>query len=129
MSFPRTDRHNSTASSNGSPSLPPNDDSIDPSNMLYNDRQNYQIIFSNDSRFFDTSLHLFESYRDRGYVEVEKKKSKKKPSYNSNNLKPSSNGFNGRWRPRTSGFSSNNTNQRNSNGLTNTPSFLRNRSK
>ncbi|CAF3334073.1 unnamed protein product [Rotaria socialis] len=127
MSFKHQRRTNSTTSSNTTPSLPPNDETMDPSNLLYNDRQNYQIIFSNDSRFFDTSLHLFKSYCDLGYIKVDKKKSKKNPpsSSSSNTLRPPSSGLS-RWRPKTTGFSSDFDAQRNSNGLSNKISFLRN---
>ncbi|CAF1251257.1 unnamed protein product [Rotaria magnacalcarata] len=129
MSFKHQRRINSTTSSNTTPSLLPDDETMDPSNLLYNDRQNYQIIFSNDSRFFDTSLHLFKSYCDLGYIKVDKKKSKKNPpsSSSSNTLRPPSSGLNSRWRPRTTGFSSDFDAQRNSNGLSNKLSFLRNR--
>jgi len=68
----------STSSSNTMPTRSWNEQQIDPSNILYNDHQNYQIIFTNDSRFFDTSLHLFKSYRDLGYIPLDNKKSKKK---------------------------------------------------
>jgi hypothetical protein len=58
-----------------------NEQPIDPSNILYNDRQNYQVIFTNDSRFFDTSLHLFKSYCDLEYIKSDKKKSRKSLLY------------------------------------------------
>jgi len=79
-----------------------NEQKMDPSNILYNDHQNYQIIFTNDSRFFDTSLHLFKSYCDLGYIQLNDKKSKKKL----NTLKPQANGHENRSRSQT-GFSSN----------------------
>lgn len=40
----------------------------DTSNRLYDDRDHFQSIFTNDSRFFDTSLHLFKSYAELGYI-------------------------------------------------------------
>ena len=61
----------STSSSNATHRMPSNgQDDLDPSNRLYNDHHNYQIIFSNDSRFFDTSLHLYKSYRKLGYIQA-----------------------------------------------------------
>lgn len=61
----------STSSSNTNHRMQSNEqDDVDPSNRLYNDHQNYQIIFSNDSRFFDTSLHLYKSYRKLGYIQI-----------------------------------------------------------
>lgn len=97
----------------------------DSSNLLYNDRQHYQVIFNNDSRFFDTSLHLLRSYRQEGYLQLttEKKKrrlfgSSKTPSHT---LKARSNGLNGLWRTQQAGFSSNS----NING-TMKPPFARN---
>jgi len=77
MSITRSISTNSTSSSNITPTVQPNGQRIDPSNILYNDHQNYQTIFTNDSRFFDTSLHLFKSYCDLGYIKLHNKKSKK----------------------------------------------------
>ncbi|UJR28027.1 hypothetical protein I4U23_009286 [Adineta vaga] len=102
-----------------------NEPVMDPSNLLYNDHQNYQIIFTNDSRFFDTSLHLFKSYCDLGYIQSNQKKSKKSlQSSSSNAFELQTNGFNSRWRPKPAGFSSNHDNNRNINA-TLKPSFVR----
>jgi hypothetical protein len=111
------------------PKLPPNESTMDPSNILYNDRENYQIIFTNDSRFFDTSLHLFKSYRDLGYIQLDNKKSKKNGySSSSNTMKTQTNRFNGSWRTKPSGFSSNHTANGNPNGKLKSP-FLRQQGK
>jgi hypothetical protein len=107
-----------------------NEQPIDPSNILYNDRQNYQVIFTNDSRFFDTSLHLFKSYCDLEYIKSDKKKSRKSlfSSLSTNTLKPLPNGVKTSSRPKSIGFSSNHDIQRNSNA-TLKPPFLRNHGK
>jgi hypothetical protein len=86
-----------------------NEQQMDPSNILYNDHQNYHTIFTNDSRFFDTSLHLFKSYCDLGYIQLDDKKSQKSSFSNSiNTLKPpQSNGYHSRWRSKPTGFSTN----------------------
>lgn len=112
----------SLSSSTTMPKLPPNESTMDPSNILYNDRENYQIIFTNDSRFFDTSLHLFKSYRDLGYIQLDNKKSKKNGySSSSNTVKSQTNGFNDSWRPKPSGFSSNHMVNGNPNGKLKSP--------
>lgn len=98
---------NSISTNSTSSSTHPNEQQIDPSNILYNDHQNYQIIFTNDSRFFDTSLHLFKSYCDLGYVKYDEKKPKKNVYVTPTNpLQPQSNGHNSHWRPKPTGFSS-----------------------
>jgi hypothetical protein len=92
-----------------SSSTQPNEQLMDPSNILYNDHQNYHTIFTNDSRFFDTSLHLFKSYCNLGYIQLDDKKSNKSLFPNSTNtLKPpQSNGHHNRWRSKPTGFSTN----------------------
>ena len=82
----------------------------DPSNMLYNDSEHYQNIFKNDSRFFDTSLHLFQCYRNLGYIESNYQKAKKRgfsTTSNSNTVRSGSNGLDTLFRSRQPGFSSN----------------------
>jgi hypothetical protein len=120
----------STSSSATMSTTQPNEQPIDPSNILYNDRQHYQIIFTNDSRFFDTSLHLFKSYCDVGYIKLDNKKKRKSllSSSSTNTLRPLSNGVNIPLRTKSIGFSSNHDNQTNSNGALKTP-FLRNHGK
>jgi len=126
MSVTRSSSTDSLSSSNTTAITQLNEQQIDPSNILYNDRQNYQIIFTNDSRFFDTSLHLFKSYCGLGYIQVDNKKLRKNLfSSSTNTLKPLPNGANTRSRPQSSGFSSNHDVRRNSNG-TLKPPFLRN---
>ena len=71
----RLNSNNSSSSSNTNASNNNNENS----NVLYNDREHYEIIFKNDSRFFDTSLHLFKSYRKRGYLPPMTKKRGKSP--------------------------------------------------
>ncbi|CAF2396789.1 unnamed protein product [Rotaria sp. Silwood2] len=127
MSLKHSVSTNSTSSSATVPTMPPNEETFDPSNILYNDRQNYQIIFSNDSRFFDTSLHLFKSYCELGYVQLDNKKSKRNSyaSSSTNAPKPPSNGLSSRWRPKPTGFSSNQNIHGTSNGSLNRLPFMR----
>ncbi|CAF0821876.1 unnamed protein product [Rotaria sp. Silwood1] len=127
MSLTHSVSTNSTSSSATVSTMPPNKETIDPSNILYNDRQNYQAIFSNDSRFFDTSLHLFKSYCELGYIQLDNKKSKRNSyiSSSTNTPKPPSNGFNSRGRPKSTGFSSYQNIHGNSNGSLNKLPFIR----
>lgn len=118
---------NSISTDSISSSIQMNEQQIDPSNILYNDHHNYQTIFTNDSRFFDTSLHLFKSYYDLGYIKSNDKKLKQNvyPA-STDTLKPpsslSSNGHHSRWRPKPAGFSS-------THDKTLKPTFSRNQSK
>ena len=127
MSVRRSVSSDSSSSTNTASAVAGND----ASNLLYNDRQNYQIIFKNDSRFFDTSLHLFKSYCDLGYVKSENEKSKRRffssssSSSSSNTHKSRSNGSTSRWRPPVVGFSSNNDKMGTPQKTSKTP-FLRN---
>ena len=107
-----------------------NEQPIDPSNILYNDHQNYQIIFSNDSRFFDTSLHLFKSYSDLGYIPIENKKFKKRlfsttTTTTPSTFKSSSTGHHNRWKSKATGFNNGHTKDDD----TLKPSFTRNNGK
>lgn len=82
----------STSSSNTNHRMQSNEqDDLDPSNRLYNDHQNYQIIFSNDSRFFDTSLHLYKSYRKLGYIQATSRNRKNDSRLNLTNTLQTSN--------------------------------------
>jgi len=72
--------------------------STDINNDLYENRDHYQVIFSNDSRFFDTSFHLFKSYVSLGYIASDENKSKH------DLLSPLSHGQKHRWRTRLLGF-------------------------
>lgn len=47
------------------------------SENMYNDAEHYRSIFTNDSRFFDTSLHLYRSYQRLGYIDSENGKTKR----------------------------------------------------
>ena len=85
-----------------------NEQGMDPSNILYNDHQNYQTIFSNDSRFFDTSLHLYKSYRKLGYIPIDNKKSKKSKVPNATHIsKAQSNGHSNHVRSKSTGARTN----------------------
>ncbi|CAF0755149.1 unnamed protein product [Adineta steineri] len=123
MSVKRSIGVNTTSPSGPMSNKRMNEPTIDPSNVLYNDTRNYQIIFTNDSRFFDTSLHLFKSYRKLGYIELDNKKSTKSlNSSSSNTVKSHTNGTTSRWRPKPVGFSSNDLNGK-PNGTLNSPSL------
>ena len=93
----------SSSSTSTMTTLPPNDLPVDSSNVLYEDRDHFQNIFSNDSRFFDTSLHLYKSYLARGYIPSENVDYK---SHNVSSLTATSNGHKHRWRARLLGFGS-----------------------
>ena len=102
------------------------DHPIDSSNGLYEDRDHFHAIFTNDSRFFDTSLHLFKNYLALGYIQADDGKHKK---HNGPALTTTSNGRKHRWRPRLLGL---NHNQDNLNGTLKaflTPTLLRKNSK
>jgi len=117
MSVTRSSSTDSLSSSNTTAITQLNEQQIDPSNILYNDHQNYQIIFTNDCRFFDTSLHLFKSYRDLGYIQLDDKKSKKHLfSTSTSTLKTESNGNTNRKKSKRPGFSSNQHIDGNNNG-------------
>lgn len=77
MSRKRSDSNHSDSSSNTTTSGATDGHS----NRLYNDRDHYEIIFKNDSRFFDTSLHLFKSYRKRDYVRIPTKTKREKSPF------------------------------------------------
>ncbi|CAF3609631.1 unnamed protein product [Rotaria socialis] len=49
--------------------LTQNDLANNSSNLRYENRDHFQSIFTNDSRFFDTSLHLYKSYAALGYIQ------------------------------------------------------------
>ena len=120
MSRNRSDSNHSNSSSNTTASANTNENS----NVLYNDREHYNVIFENDSRFFDTSLHLFKTYRQRGYVPSSYKKNRGKsphlnPSSSSHTLRSTSNG--GLWRSKQIGFNS----TQNVNGVAATPSIIK----
>jgi len=92
------------------------------SNNLYEDRDHFQAIFSNDSRFFDTSLHLFKSYCALGYIQSNEEKNKK---FDVPILTTASHGHKHRWRTRLLGLNYDNHNH---NGVLKaflTPTLLR----
>ncbi len=92
------------------------------SNNLYEDRDHFQAIFSNDSRFFDTSLHLFKSYCALGYIPSNEEKNKK---FGVPILTTASHGHKHSWRPRLLGL---NYHSDNHNGVLKaflTPTLLR----
>jgi hypothetical protein len=84
-----------------------NDLANNSSNGLYEDRNHFQAIFSNDSRFFDTSLHLFKSYCTLGYIQSKEEKSRKLhvPFISTTSFR----GHKHRWRPQL--FTSKSTNE------------------
>jgi hypothetical protein len=126
MSIVQSISIDSSSSTGTMATIPLTDDFIDASNDLYENRDHFQAIFSNDSRFFDTSLHLFKSYSTLGYVHVDK--DMKHNLHIESSLTTSSNGHKHRWRKRLLGL---NTNE-NSNGTLRaflTPTLLRKQSK
>ena len=102
MSMSRSVSIDSSASTATVTTFSPADLPGDASNGLYEDREHFQSIFTNDSRFFDTSLHLFKSYFALGYIpiEVEKHNNLQVPSLNT----ATSRGRKHRWRPRLLGL-------------------------
>lgn len=108
MSISHSVSTGSTSSSNTTPAHPQsNGQEMDPSNILYNDHQNYQVIFSNDSRFFDTSLHLYKSYKKLGYAPNNKKPKKSKIPNAAHLSKAQSNGNSNHGRSKSAGFRAN----------------------
>lgn len=71
--------------------------STDITQNLYENRDHFQAIFTNDSRFFDTSLHLFKSYASMGYISSNGIKTKTQL------LSPLTGGHRHRWRTRLLG--------------------------
>jgi hypothetical protein len=103
--------------------IPPIDLANNSSNGLYEDRDHFQAIFSNDSRFFDTSLHLFKSYCTLGYIQSKQEKSPKVhvPFLSTT----TSHGHKSRWRTRLLGSNHSNNHE---NGILKaflTPTLLR----
>src|SRR4051794_12956597 len=88
--------------------MPPTDLANNSSNGLYEDRDHFQAIFSNDSRFFDTSLHLFKSYCSLGYIQSNEGKLRK---LHIPFLTRASTGYKRRWRPQLSEPSHNDNNR------------------
>lgn len=108
MSLSHSISTDSTSSLNTTPAhQQSNEQGMDPSNILYNDHQNYRTIFSNDSRFFDTSLHLYKSYKKLGYVPNNKKPKKSKFSSPTHLSKAQSNGYVNHGRSKSAGFRAN----------------------
>jgi hypothetical protein len=103
--------------------LSPTDLAPDSSNMLYEDRDHFQSIFSNDSRFFDTSLHLFKSYSSLGYIELNDNEKPKKLHIPF--LTTSSNGHKHRWRTRLLGIGYNDDNHQGTLKAFFTPTLLK----
>jgi hypothetical protein len=77
MSIPHSVSVDSSSSTATMTTISPMDLENNSSNELYEDHDHFQAIFSNDSRFFDTSLHLFKSYYALGYIESNNDKQKK----------------------------------------------------
>lgn len=96
------------------------------SNGLYDDGDHFQAIFTNDSRFFDTSLHLFKSYSALGYIQINDEQYRK---HLAPNLQTTSNGHKHRWRPRLLGLNHNNDNQNGTLKAFLTPTLLKKQSK
>ncbi|CAF0891518.1 unnamed protein product [Rotaria sp. Silwood1] len=87
--------------------LSPTDLPNDASNVLYENREHFQAIFTNDSRFFDTSLHLFKSYCALGYIQTGDEKAKKN-SFPFLTISP--HGYRHRLKTRLLGITHNNNN-------------------
>jgi hypothetical protein len=87
--------------------IPTGDLANNNSNGLYEDRDHFQVIFSNDSRFFDTSLHLFKSYCALGYIQTNNEKNNK---FHVPILTTTTDEHKHRWRPRLLGLNNNNNN-------------------
>ncbi len=98
MSMSHSNSVDSSSSTATMTTIPPMDLANNSSNGLYDDHDHFQAIFSNDSRFFDTSLHLFKSYYALGYIESNNDK-QKKPFLTTT----TSNGQKHRWRTRLLG--------------------------
>jgi len=93
--------------------IPTGDLANNTSNGLYEDRDHFQAIFSNDSRFFDTSLHLFKSYCALGYIQSNDEKNNQ---IHVPILTTATDGHKHRWRSRLLGLNNNN-NDHHHNGI------------
>ena len=91
-------------------------------NQLYEDRTHFQAIFSNDSRFFDTSLHLFKSYCGLGYIPSNESKSRK---HHVPFLTAPTHGHRHRWKARLLGSNQENDHQNGTIKALLTPILLR----
>ena len=101
MSISHSDSIDSLASTATVTTISPNVLAPVSSNALYEDQEHFQAIFSNDSRFFDTSLYLYKSYSKLGYIQsnMEKVRKRRFPI-----LKTSSHGYRHRWKQRLIGL-------------------------
>jgi len=77
LSLPHSDSVNSALSASTMTTITSTDLPNNSSNDLYDDHDHFHAIFSNDSRFFDTSLHLFKSYYALGYIQSNDEKHNK----------------------------------------------------
>ncbi|CAF2405861.1 unnamed protein product [Rotaria sp. Silwood2] len=112
----------SSSSTTTMTTLSPMDIPNDSSNVLYENREHFQAIFTNDSRFFDTSLHLFKSYCALGYIQTDDAKTKR---LNLPFLTTTSNGHRQRWKARLLGITPNNDNSNATIKAFLTPTLLR----
>ncbi|CAF1106493.1 unnamed protein product [Rotaria sordida] len=113
---------NSSSSTATMTTLSPTDLPNDSSNILYENREHFQSIFSNDSRFFDTSLHLYKSYCTLGYIQADDEKPKK---LHIPFLPITSNGYRHRWKSRLLGLTHNDDNSNGTIRALLTPTLLR----
>ncbi|CAF1019254.1 unnamed protein product [Adineta steineri] len=108
MSISRSVSINSSTSTATMTTISPTDLVANSSNGLYENREHFQAIFTNDSRFFDTSLHLFKSYYSLGYIPSDDEKHKKLhvPIITTTTASRQKH----RWKPRLLGLHHNNNN-------------------
>lgn len=102
--------------------IPSNDYPENSANQLYEDRTHFQAIFSNDSRFFDTSLHLFKSYCAAGYIQLNEDKVRK---HHVPLLTAPTHGYRHRWKARLLGIDQENDHQNGTVKAFLTPTLLR----
>ncbi|UJR21403.1 hypothetical protein I4U23_024493 [Adineta vaga] len=110
MSMSRSISIGSSASTATMTTISPDDLAVNSSNNLYENREHFQSIFTNDSRFFDTSLHLFKSYYALGYIQTEDEKYDKQSVSHLTTSTSTSNSHKHRWKTRLLGFHHNHDN-------------------
>ena len=122
MSIKHSNSVDSSSSTATMATIPSNDFPDNSANQLYEDRTHFQAIFSNDSRFFDTSLHLFKSYCALGYIQSNEEKVRK---HHVPFLTAPTHGHRHRWKARLLGIDQENGHQNGTIKAFLTPTLLR----
>lgn len=122
MSIVHSNSMDSSSSIATMTTIPSTDHPNNSANQLYEDRTHFQAIFSNDSRFFDTSLHLFKSYSALGYIPSNEDKTHK---HHIPFLTAPTHGHRHRWKARLLGVNQENEHQNGTIKALLTPTLLK----